>query len=168
MAQPSFVPITEADLVRPSMPQPVPTHVKGRPSEVHSPITPSGDGIGSPGPDQGYALTLIHGIHDRVVLREDEEFHDVEVGIALLAGRRASLFGRAPSIYDVEVALGLFGYLAKAPEDLVTYRKAAFQAIGHSYVAQRQLVDSVPESSLRLSPDEAASGSSRWRQLLNA
>jgi len=81
------------------------------------------------------------------------------VGAALIAARRASLYGRAPSVYDLKVALGLFGYLAAAPADLVAYRGSLFQAVSHSWVAQRQLVDSVPEAALRLTPDDAVAAS---------
>lgn len=103
-----------------------------------------------------------------MVLHEGEDRHDVEIGAALLAGRRASLYGRAPSIYDLEVALGLFGFLGDAPIELIAYRRGLFQSIGHSYTAQRALVDSVPEASLRLSPAEAAAEVSDWRARLGA
>ena len=123
---------------------------------MRTPNAPKGKGFGKPGPDQGYALKLAHGMKDRIVLGENEELHDVEVGAALLAARRASLYGRAPSIYDLEVALGLFGFLSEAPSDLVAYRGTLFQAVGHYWESQRKLVDSVPEASLRLTPAEAA------------
>ena len=72
---------------------------------------------------------------------EGEDRHDVEIGAGLLAARRASFFGRGPCVYDVEVALGLFGFLAPAPEDLIEYRRILFQAVGHQWMAQRALVD---------------------------
>ena len=78
------------------------------------------------------------------------------------------MYGRAPSIYDLEVALGIFGYLGEAPQDLVDYRRGLFQSIGHSYTAQRALVDSVPEESLRLTPADAATASTGWRSILGA
>ena len=82
---------------------------------------------------------------------------------AVLAGRRAALYGRAPAIYDLQVALGIFGFLTAAPADLVEARQVLFRSIGHSYAAQRALVDAVPERSLRMTPDEAASSTSKWR-----
>jgi len=88
-------------------------------------------------------------------LAEGESGHDVLHGAALVAAKRAALFGRAPSIYDVQVALNLWGFLDDDPPELVATRRAAFSAISHDYVAQRQLVDSVPEEVLRLSPEEA-------------
>lgn len=166
MTQPQFVPITDGQRLRPVMAQPTATHVTGKPAELRSPVVTSGDLFGSPGPDQGYALLLAHHLSDRLVLRDDEDAHDVEVGGSLLAGRRASLYGRAPSIYDLQVALGLFGFLTAAPAELVEIRQVLFRSIGHSYAAQRHLVDAVPEKSLRMTPDEAASSTSNWRRHL--
>ncbi len=68
--------------------------------------------------------------------------------------KRAALFGRAPCIYDVRFALNLWGFLDDAPADVRATRRAAFSSISHDYVAQRALVDSVPEETLRLSPEE--------------
>lgn len=168
VTQPTFVPITNAEKVRPAVPQPVPGRAVVKDGQVRVPSQPTGALLGDPGPDQGYALLLAHRASDRLVLRRDEDRHDVEVGAALLAGRRASMFGRAPSIYDIDVALGLFGYLGDAPEDLVEYRRALFQSIGHSYAAQRALVDSVPEAALRVTPAQAASLATDWRSTLDA
>lgn len=168
MAQPSFVPITQADQVRPTTRQADPTHVTGRPSELRTPDAPHGQGFGKPGPDQGYALRLAHLISERIVLAEGEDHHDVEVGAALLGARRAAMWGRAPSVYDLEVALGIFGFLDTAPADLVAYRKGYFQAVSHAWMAQRALVDSVPEAALRLTPAEAANAASSWRTTLGA
>ncbi len=168
MAQPSFVPITEADQVRPTLRQADPSHVAGRPAEMRTPDAPHGKGFGKPGPDQGYALRLAHLISERIVLADGEDHHDVEVGAALIAARRAAMWGRAPSVYDLEVALGIFGYLAPAPADLVVYRTGLFQAVSHAWMAQRALVDSVPEAALRLTPAEASGVSGSWRSVLGA
>ena len=58
--------------------------------------------------------------------------------------------------------------IGEAPQDLVDYRRGLFQSIGHSYTAQRALVDSVPEESLRLTPADAATASTGWRSILGA
>jgi hypothetical protein len=168
VAQPSFVPITTADEVRPAFQRPDASHVSGKPSEVRAPNEPHGEGTGFHGPDQGYALTLAHRIVKRANLRADEDRHDVEVAAALIASRRAASLGRAPTIYDLEVALGIFGYFGDAPTELVDYRQKAFQAIGHSYVTQRQLVDQIPGSTLAMSPAEVAEPSEDWRTLVGA
>ena len=88
-------------------------------------------------------------------LTEGETEHDALLGCALIAARRAALYGRAPSIYDVQVALALWGFLVDAPADLVATRRLAFSSVSHDYVAQRALVDATPEASLRLSPAQA-------------
>jgi hypothetical protein len=88
-------------------------------------------------------------------LADGESAEDVIVGCALLASRRAALAGRAPSGRDVAAALGLFGFLQDAPADLVADRRARFRSVAREYDAQRQLVDSVPEATLLLPPDQA-------------
>ena len=60
-----------------------------------------GAGIGTPGPDSGFALRLAHRFEDELELGEGESAHDVLLGVALVASKRAALFGRAPCIYDV-------------------------------------------------------------------
>ncbi len=117
-----------------------------------------GAGIGTPGPDSGFALRLAHRFEDELELGEGESAHDVLLGVALVASRRAALFGRAPCIYDVRLALNLWGFLDDAPADVRATRRAAFSSISHDYVAQRALVDSVPEETLRLRPDEVRVG----------
>jgi hypothetical protein len=166
MAQPSFVPITEADQVRPTAAQPTPTWLAGRPSEQRQPTITRGKGFGSTGPDGGFAIKLAADYADRLVLAPGEDKHDVEIGAALIASKRAARLGRAPSVYDVQVALGLFGYLAEAPSDLIEYRRGLFQAVGHSWEAQGALVDAVPDEALSLTPDEAAEAPSAWRAIL--
>jgi len=155
VTQPQFVPITPSAQVRPSIATPHTTHVVGRPSETRRPAGPFTRGFGSPGPDQGFAMKLVKRLSSTLQLTSGEEVHDVEIGSALLASRRAGLFGRAPSIYDVQAALALFGYTeAGIDTALVAHRTARFQAVGHSWESQRALIDSVPEDLLRLSAGE--------------
>ena len=168
MSQPAFVPITTADQVRPTIPQPVPTHLAGRPGEDRCVEAPEGRRFGSPGPDQGYALRLAHRIVERCHLFDGEQAHDVEVGAALLAARRAGDAGRAPSIHDLEAVLGLFGFLDPAPPaELIAHRRWAFASVGHSYATQRALVGSVSAAALQLSPDAAAAAAKDWRSFIS-
>jgi hypothetical protein len=167
VAQPTFVPVADADRVRPSFPQPIPLKARTRPGELRSPSVPTGKGVGTTGPDQGFALTLAHRLTPSLHLEEGEDRHDVSLGLALLASRRSALAGRAPCLYDVQVAAGLFGYLSAAPEDLVAYRHSRFAGLVHSYESQRKLVDSVPETALRLTPDDARD-TMHWQARLGA
>jgi hypothetical protein len=156
MTQPTFVPIAEADQVRPARHMDVPgSWTASRPAELKVPEHPRGRGMGTPGPDSGFALRLAHRFEHEFKLGEGETEHDVALGVALIASKRAALFGRAPSVYDVRFALNLWGILDDAPAALKARRRAAFSSISHDYVAQRNLVDSIDEDTFRLSPEEA-------------
>jgi hypothetical protein len=157
MTQPTFVPITEADQVRPALHLQVPgAWTTSRPAELKTPTAPKGRSIGTPGTDAGFALRLAARFAHDLKLREGENEHDVLLGSALIAARRAALYGRGPSIYDVQVALALWGFLRDdVPEELAVARRRAFSSVSHDYVAQRSLVDAVPEGSLRLTPAQA-------------
>jgi hypothetical protein len=157
MTQPTFVPIAEADQVRPALH----LHVPGpwtttRPAELVVPAVRRDRSVGTPGPDSGFALRLAKRFEHELVLDEGESEHDVVLGAALVGSKRAALFGRAPSIYDVRFALNLWSFLdADTPAGLRASRRALFSSISHDYVAQRHLVDTIPEEVLRLSPEEA-------------
>ena len=156
MTQPTFVPIAEADQVRPARHMHVPgSWTTSRPAELVVPAVSSGRGVGTPGPDSGFALRLANRFAHDLKLGDGESEHDVLLGVALVASKRAALFGRAPCVHDVRFALNLWGFLDQVPGELLAERRAAFSSIAHDYVAQRRLVDAVPEETLRLSPEEA-------------
>jgi len=156
MTQPTFVPIAEADQVRPARHLHVPrSWTPSRPAELTVPALPRGPAMGTPGPDSGFALRLARRFEHELRLEERESGHDVLLGAALVAAKRAALFGRAPSIHDVRFALNLWGFLDDAPPELVEARRAAFSSVSHDYVAQRALVDAVGEETLRLAPEDA-------------
>ena len=82
---------------------------------------------------------------------------------------RASLFGRAPIIHDLDIAYRVWGFLGDAPPELVTLRAPLFEAASHHYWDQRAIVDRVPESTLRLSHQTVASRfPADWRDLISA
>jgi hypothetical protein len=156
MTQPTFVPIAEADQVRPARHLHVPgPWTTSRPAELTVPSVRLGRGVGTPGPDSGFALRLAHRFEQDLRLGEGESADDVLVGVALVAAKRAALFGRAPCIHDVRHALNLWGFLDDAQAENLASRRASFSSLSHDYVAQRRLVDSVPEETLRLSPEDA-------------
>jgi hypothetical protein len=153
MTQPTFVPISEADQVRPARHLLVPgPWTTSRPAELKTPTAPRGRSVGTPGTDAGFALRLVGRFAHDLQLGEGETEHDALYGCGLIAARRAALFGRGPSIYDVQFALALWGFLVDAPPALRSARRQAFSAVSHDYVAQRALVDAIPEATLRLSP----------------
>ena len=86
-----------------------------------------GGAMGWQGPDQGYALSLADRFVDRVLLEDDERFDDAAAGCVHVAMKRASLYGRAPVIHDLEIAFRLWGFLDVEPaEELVSRRKHLF------------------------------------------
>jgi hypothetical protein len=124
-----------------------------RPGDLRS-FQPRGASLGWHGPDQGYALTLAQRLTDRLRLDEGEQVDDVASGAVAVALKRASLFGRAPVMHDLTVALTIWGFRSQAPPALVEYRRAMFEGAGHHYARQRAIADAVPEDVLRLTPDE--------------
>jgi hypothetical protein len=157
MTQPSYVPIGEADQVRPAY-------------RLRTPAVWRQDRVAElPGPDQGYALLVAHELFaDRLQLSPGITVEDALVGSAAVASARAALFGRAPVGKDVELALVLFGLLGAAPPELIAFRAPLFQAAAHHYRQQRRIVEAVPESTLRLTPDLVRARLADWRSLVLA
>jgi alkanesulfonate monooxygenase SsuD/methylene tetrahydromethanopterin reductase-like flavin-dependent oxidoreductase (luciferase family) len=167
VTQPSFVPIGEADQVRPAYQLTVPSiWTQSRPSELTSAVRPVGPQLGSPGPDQGFALKLAHRFVDRLILSAGESAEDAVAGCTAVGMRRCARFGRAPAIYDLTFAFTLWGFLGGAPDDLVTWRGPLFRSASHHYLAQRKIADSVREETLRLTPEEVAERLDDWRSML--
>jgi hypothetical protein len=122
---------------------------------LHVPTAHRGPSVGTPGPDAGFALRLARRFEHDLRLGDGESEHDVLLGVALIAARRAALYGRAPCIYDVQFALTLWGFLTEVTPDLQADRRQAFSSVSHDYVAQRALVDAIPEETLRRKPADA-------------
>ncbi len=168
MTQPRYVPITDADQVRPAYRLGTPRDWRqDRVAELHPPEHPRGRELGMPGPDQGYALLLAHRLfEEKLTLSSGVSVEDALNGCAEVGAARAALFGRAPVAKDVELGLVLFGFLGGAPDDLVAWRTQMFQAAAHHYLQRRQIVDSVPEEVLRLTPDQVRAELPQWRSLV--
>jgi hypothetical protein len=168
MAAPDYVPVAPGD--RPRQPLVTPGHggwTASRPGDLND-RQPSGRLFGNQGPDQGYGLVLAERFHGRLLLTDGEDEHDVMAGALGVGLARASIFGRAPVIYDLELAYGLFGYLDPPPTELVAFRKPLFAGASHHYWDQRAIVDAVPESTLRLTPAAVRQRLAEWRSLLSA
>ena len=167
MTQPSFVPVVEADQVRRAYQLEVPSiWTTSRPSELRGTRAPAGAFLGTPGPDQGFALKLARRFEDRLVLAPDEHAEDAISGCTAVAMRRAASYGRAPVIHDLTLAFTLFGFLPGAPADLVSAREPLFRSASHHYQAQRTIADCVPETTLRLTPQQVAEQLDSWRDLM--
>ncbi|MDP9452982.1 MAG: hypothetical protein M3P97_06240 [Actinomycetota bacterium] len=167
MAAPEYVPSSPAQQPRRGLPLPPAQPWRAeRPADL-GPAQPVGPALGNPGPDQGYALKLVRQFHDRLVLAEGEDAEDAVMGCLGVALRRASIFGRAPVVHDLDIAFTLWGYLGDAPPELIELRRPLFQALEHHYEDQRAIANQVPEATLRLTPAEVKSRwPAEWRELL--
>jgi hypothetical protein len=167
MPQPDFVQKNPADRVRVSEILPVPEGwVADRPAEIVGVHNPTGPLLGNVGPDQGYGLKLANSFKDKIQLQHHEHTADAIAGVLPVALKRAALFGRAPVIHDFTLAFTLFGFLGDAPADLLETRKELFAEASHHYEEQRAIADAVPESTLRMTPDQVRTGLSGWRGLV--
>lgn len=168
MPQPEYVPISAADEVRPVERLPPPRRWNAdRPGEQRG-GRPAGRGMGVPGPDQGYALHLARRFEGALSLAEGESEEDAVAGCLGVALKRASLYGRAPVIHDLELAFTLWGFGGDAPEELVEARRPLFQGAAHHYWDQRLIADRVPDSTLRLTPADVRRQLDHWPDLLTA
>lgn len=170
MAAPEHVPVDRNQPVRayespPRRPEP---WKQERPAELVE-GQPRGDGLGHQGPDQGYALRLARQFEGKLKLATGEHEKDVLAAAVAVGLKRASLFGRAPVIHDLEVALTVWGFLGDAPEELVDARRRLFEEVWHPhhYTELGRIVDLVPAATLRLTPAYAAERHrADWRELL--
>jgi hypothetical protein len=172
MAAPPFVPVDPVDRPRAYQgPDHVPARwTGGRPADIAG-RQPGGERLGSQGPDQGYALLLAERVRSRVLVGPGESVEDALRGCLGIALRRASLFGRAPVIHDLHLALTIWGFLdSQPPTELVTRRRAAFEGVAnviHHYAEARAIVDSVPDATLKMSVAQVeAAYPGQWRNLL--
>ena len=152
MAAPEHVPVSTNRPVRSyaSPPRRAGSWMADRPGEVVG-RQPDGVRLGTPGPDQGYALTLVEQFRDRLVLTAGEHANDALAGAAAIAMKRSGLLGRAPVVHDVTVALTVWGFLDDdAPRELVDLRREWFEEVHHvhHYAELRRITDAVPASVL--------------------
>jgi hypothetical protein len=124
-----------------------------------------GDGalMGRPGPNIGYAYTLAARARPRLRMSPHEHAEDVIAVTAEIAGKRAALFGRAPVIGDIDVAVALLGYDGTGDGEFVERRSRLVHDAAHDYTRRRELVDAVPEELLRLRAGPPAERVAEWR-----
>jgi hypothetical protein len=150
MAQEPNVQLEIEDLPRPTAkPAPARRWKPERPGEITSPQDmPWGGAFGTPGPDSGYALTILS--RRDLDLLPGEDRHDAEAALAALMSARASRFGRAPVVTDAEVAEALLGFGADDP----MWRRRWTANAGHDADLRRAVVAAVDPSVWEASPDE--------------
>jgi len=170
VAAPEHVPVDRRQIVRtysspPRRPDP---WMADRPAELPT-GQPEGERFGHQGPDQGYALLLAERFHDKLTLRPGEHERDALAGAVAVALKRASIFGRAPILHDITMALTIWGFLGEAPPDLVERRRHLFEEVWHPhhYADQRRIADLAPDDVLRMAPQQVSEAHRRdWRSLL--
>jgi hypothetical protein len=171
MATPGYVPLNPLEETRSyeSPPWREQPWLQQRPGEVAR--QPRGEQFGYQGPDQGYVYVLARQFRGKLHLTPGISEDDALVGAISVALKRASVFGRAPVVHDLRLALALWGFLTEAPAELVELRKPLFEEVAdpHHYADQRRIADVVPETTLRATPDEVvqAVADGRWRSLLD-
>ena len=120
-----------------------------RPGDL-GPIQPKGPFLGSPGPNVGYALTLVNRVKDRFKVEAHESVEDASAVVSEIAMKRAATFGRAPTVNDVDFAMELLGYRGEVPADVREWRPDVIREAAHDYSVRRAVVDTVSSGLLRL------------------
>jgi hypothetical protein len=167
VTQPDHVPLQATDRVRPSalLPPPAGWYLD-RPAEQVGLESPAGPRFGATGPDLGYGLKLARRFKDRLHLAPGDHAEDAVIGCFACGGRRAASFGRAPVIYDMQWAYGLWGFLGGAPEELIAWRSPLFRGAAEDYWSERRIADAVRPETLTLSPAQVLERLESWRDML--
>jgi len=173
MAAPKSAPAGTNESRHYSSPDVVPSSWDPQRPGVVEGLQPVGARLGSQGPDQGFALTIATRLAPKVHLQGRERLDDAIRGCVGIALRRASLFSRAPVVHDVTLAFTIWGFFDENPPgELVGRRPQLFEGVGnvnHHYAEGRAIADLVPESTLRLTPEQAAEAyPERWQELTGA
>lgn len=171
VAAPEYVPQPAIKHVRSyeSPPRRPESWMPDRPGDSTSPFRRA-ERLGAPGPDQGYIWVLARRFSGQLQLASDETEEDALVGCVGVALKRASLFGRAPVVHDMQVALTVWGFLGDASPDLIAYRQPLFAEVAnpHHYPEQRHIVDLVPDDVLRQTPQQVADARrADWKSVLS-
>lgn len=169
MSQPQNVPLNPvADQHYVSPPRRDRVWSADRPGDVFADGQPKGALLGSQGPDQGFAIKLARSFEDQLELSDGERSDDVVAGCVAVALKRASAFGRAPTVHDLRCAFSIFGFLGAAEPELVTIRKQLFEEVAHPhhYAERREIVDAVPTEFLRQPHTAILEQAGDWRTVL--
>ena len=152
-------------------PDPARSWTPGRPGELGGPDDHRwGAGFGTTGPDAGYALSLVK--RRGFELAEGEHRGNTNVALAAVASARSSMFGRGPTMKDVDLAAVLLGYDAaglptETVADLARSRLAWFAAAGHHPENLTSFLAAIDAGTLRLTADEARNRMAQGEQLIN-
>ena len=83
---------------------------------------------------------------------------DALAGCLAIAMRRSALYGRAPILGDLTLALTFWGFLAPVADELLAIRSQVFAAVAssHHYFERRAIVDAMSDDVLRMNVDQVA------------
>ena len=172
MAAPKFAPVAPLDDARGyESPDHVPERVGWPTARPTSPAASRrARGSATRDPTRATRSTLAARSGPEIQSEAAEHVDDALAGCTAIALRRASMFGRAPVIHDLRIACTIWGFLDPAPPaELVELRRPLFEGVAHTlhhYDELRALVDSVPEATLRRTPDQVGSAyPADWRSL---
>lgn len=147
MAAPDFVPTSPTATRSYQSPDRRPgSWVADRPGELDG-RQPEGDRLGSPGPDQGYVIHLTDTLVGTLKLGLNEHESDALAVVGAVGLKRASAFGRAPVIHDVQAAVRALGFDVSPPAgDVGERRRLRLEEAHHPhfYDKLRDIVDEVP------------------------
>ena len=154
MGQQPNIDLEMADLPRPEHRPHAPRSWSAeRPAELVSPSdVPWGGRFGTPGPDTGYALSLL--AEREISTAGGESRGDAVAAISALMAARASHFGRAPVITDAVVAELMLGYHPDAPSGMAAARVAAITGLAHHPERARALLAGIDTDVLAAPVDE--------------
>ncbi|MCU1459680.1 MAG: hypothetical protein JWL73_3772 [Actinomycetia bacterium] len=110
---------------------------------------PSGPLFGDPGPNVGFARTIVARNKDRFDLGPEDHFADAAALVSELGMKRAASFGRAPVLADVERGMHVLGFAGPVTDDVRAWRSHVIHNADHDYLRRRTVVDSVPIEWLR-------------------
>jgi hypothetical protein len=127
---------------------------------------PTGELLGSPGPNIGYALSLIARARDRMALAPHEHVEDAVAVVGEMAMKRAASYGRAPVMTDVECAMLILGYQGGVDPAFAKWRVHAVEGAHEDYPRRRALCDAVDLDALRLAPTALAPRATEIREAL--
>ena len=166
VAAPEFVPVDRTKLLRtyespPRRPAP---WLADRPGELLARPARRAR-LGYPGPDQGYVLRLARQFHGKLALTSGEHERDALAGGCGVALRRASLFGRAPVVHDLTVALTVWGFLGEAAAGARRAAQAAVRGGGAPAPLRRAAPPRRPRRRGHPPHDPAAGGRGPPRRL---
>ncbi|MCI4354434.1 MAG: hypothetical protein L3K06_03615 [Thermoplasmata archaeon] len=113
---------------------------------------PTGELLGTPGPNIGYALGLAHRVEDRLALAPHEHAQDALAVVAVVAMRRAAAFGRAPVSGDVEFAMNVLGYQGGCEPEFAEWRSGAIAGCDHDYARRQRFAAQIDPEVVRLIP----------------